>query len=62
MGFLALGVLFNPVVPIPVTRRLFPGLELFSVGAFLISLAALSPKPLLAIPSITGRRPGSELL
>jgi len=62
MGFLALGVLFNPVVPVPVTRRLFLGLEWFSIGAFLISLAALRPKPLLAIPSITGRRPGIESL
>lgn len=62
MGFLALAVLFNPAVPVPLTHRLFLGLEWFSIGAFLVSLAALRTRPLLSIPSITGRTPGSESL
>jgi hypothetical protein len=59
MAFLALGVLFNPAVPVPLNHRLYLGLEWFSIGAFLISLAALRARPMLSIPSITGRTPGS---
>jgi hypothetical protein len=62
VGFLGLSVLFNPVVPVPLTHRLFLGLEWFSIGAFLVSLATLRTMPLLSIPSITGRTPGSESL
>jgi hypothetical protein len=59
VGFLALAVLFNPAAPVPLTHRLFLGLEWFSIGAFLVSLAALRTRPLLSIPSITDRTPGS---
>lgn len=62
LGFLALAVLFNPAVPVPLSHRLFLGLEWFSILAFLVSLAALKARPLLSIPSITGRTPGSESL
>jgi len=62
VGFIALAVLFNPAVPVPLTHRLFLGLEWFSIGAFLVSLAALRTRPLLSIPSITGRTPGSQSL
>ena len=62
MAFLALALLFNPAVPVPLTHRIFLGLEWFSIGAFLISLAALRTMPLLSIPSVTGRTPGSESL
>jgi uncharacterized membrane protein YccC len=62
MGFIALAVLFNPVAPFPLSHRLFLGLEWFSIGAFLVSLAALKARPLLSIPSITGRTPGNESL
>jgi hypothetical protein len=61
-GFIALAALFNPAVPVPLTHRLFLGLEWFSVGAFLVSLAALRARPLLSILTMTGRTPGSEAL
>ncbi len=38
------------------------GLEWLSIGAFLVSLAALRTGPRLSVPSITGRTPGSESL
>jgi hypothetical protein len=62
IGFLALAVLFNPAAPVPLTHRLLLGMEWFSIGAFLVSLAALKTRPLLSIPAIAGRRPGSESL
>ena len=41
LGFIALALLFNPAVPVPLTHRLFLGLEWFSVGAFLVSLGGI---------------------
>jgi hypothetical protein len=62
-GFLAMALLFNPAVPI---FRLAGGvgiaLVILSVTLFAISLAALRPGPLLSIPSITDRTPGSRSL
>ena len=62
-GFAVIGLLFNPVVPI------FPfGFEwgrlmvLLTVVPFAVSLAALKTRPLLSIPSITDRNPGSQSL
>jgi hypothetical protein len=62
MGFLVISVLFNPALPIPFTHRIFLGVEWFSIGAFLVSLAALRNAPKLSIPSITNRTPGSQSL
>jgi hypothetical protein len=62
IGFLVMSLLFNPAVPIPLSHRFYLGLEWFSIGAFLVSLAALKNMPLLSMPSITGRTPGSESL
>lgn len=62
MGFLVLAVFFNPAVPVPLSHRYFLGLEWFSIGAFLVSLAALKTSPQLSVPSITGRTPGSVSL
>lgn len=62
VGFLVLAVLFNPAVPVPWTHRLFLSLEWFSIGAFLNLLAAIKTRPMLSIPSITGRTPGSVSL
>jgi hypothetical protein len=62
LGFIALALLFNPAVPVPFTHRLFLSLEWFSVGAFLVSLPALRSRPMLSMPSITGRTPGSVSL
>jgi hypothetical protein len=62
VSFIALAVLFNPALPVPPTHRLFLGLEWFSIGAFLVSLAALKTRPQLSIPAISGLMPGSESL
>jgi hypothetical protein len=62
-AFVVVAFLFNPAI------RLFPlggGFGLTSIvlaaGMFAISLAALKSRPLLSIPSITDRNPGSESL
>jgi hypothetical protein len=62
-GFLAIALLFNPAVPV---FRLAGGFSLslvvLSIAPFAISLVALRPCPLLSIPSITDRNPGSQPL
>ena len=62
IGFAAIAVLFNPAVPIALSHKAFLLLDLLCIGAFLVSLAALQWGPVLSIPSITGRTPGSESL
>jgi hypothetical protein len=62
IGFLAMSILFNPAMPIPMPHRISLGLEWISIVAFLVSLSGLRTRPLLSIPSITGRTPGSESL
>jgi len=63
VGFLAIALLFNPAIRV---FRLAGGfglsLVLLSVAPFVISLIALRPSPLMSIPSITDRNPGSESL
>ena len=63
LGFAAMAQLFNPIMP---TFRLFGELNLLlvlaSIAPFALSLAALKAQPLLSIPSITDRVPGSESL
>ena len=62
-GVIFLAIAFNPVI---VFVRLAEGVGVFAVllstGAFMLSLAALKPRPLLSMASITGRNPGSESL
>jgi hypothetical protein len=61
--FVGIAVLFNPVVPLP---RSAGAANLLMISAcllsFAVSLAALRTRPLLSIPSITDRTPGSESL
>ena len=63
VGFFTIALLFNPVAPV---FRLAGGVGLslvvLSVIFFEISLAALKQRPLLSIPSITDRNPGSQSL
>ena len=61
-GFLAIAVLFNPVVPVALSRKILLGLDWVCLAAFLLSLAALKRQPTLSMPSITNRTPGSESL
>jgi Family of unknown function (DUF6804) len=61
-GFLLIAGLFNPVVPVAFSTRLFLLLDLSCLAAFLVSLAALETRPVLSILSITGRRSRIESL
>jgi len=61
-GFLAIAVLFNPVVPLPLSGNAFLLLEWVCLATFLVSLAALRMQPTLSVPSITSRAPRSESL
>jgi|SRR6266542_5609397 len=62
-GFLGIALLFNPAIPV---FRLAGGFSLslvvLAIAPFAISLFALRPQPLLSIPSITDRNPGSQSL
>jgi len=62
-GFTAIALLFNPLVPIlPFDGEWGRWLVLVSIVPFAVSLAALRTQPLLSIPSIIDRNPGSESL
>lgn len=62
-GFVVLAFLFNPLLPVlrpaPQWNLL---LALVCIVPFAISLSAVKVQPLLSIPSITGRNPGSRAL
>ena len=62
VGFLAIAVLFNPVLPLPISGNAFLLLEWVCLAAFLVSLAVLRIQPTLSVPSITSRAPRSESL
>lgn len=62
-GFVAVALLFNPVVTFPGP----PGawhlvIVVACLAAFAVSLVALKTQPLRSMPSITDRNPGSESL
>lgn len=62
-AFVAIALLFNPVAPVPrPTGDLFLLMIFVCLAPFAISLAALRTQPLLSMPSITDRTPGSEAL
>jgi uncharacterized membrane protein YccC len=61
-GFLVITVLFNPVVPVELPGRFYLLLDLSCLLAFLASVVAIRTRPVLSIPSIVGRRTGSESL
>ena len=54
-GFVAIAVLFNPMVPFVLARKTFFFLELACLGAFLLSLAILAEKPLAPVAGIINR-------
>ena len=61
--FLAIALLFNPAIPVfPPANRLGLLIIVLAAGAFAVSLTKLKSQPLLSIPSITDRNPGSESL
>jgi uncharacterized protein DUF6804 len=61
-GFLAIAVVFNPAVPVALSRSTFFWIDLVCIATFVVSLAVLKRRPILSIPSITNRTPGSESL
>ena len=63
MCFLSIALLFNPAIPVfPLANRLGLLTIVLAAAAFAVSLTKLKPQPLLSIPSITDRNPGSESL
>ena len=59
-GFLAIALLFNPAMPMfPLAGGIGLTLVILSIALFAVSLTILRPRPLMSIPSITGRNPGS---
>ena len=63
IGFLAIALVFNPAVPaFPLANGLGLVAIVLTAAAFAVSLSALKSQPLLSIPSITDRNPGSESL
>jgi len=62
-GFLALALLFNPLVPVfRLAGAVSLSLVVLAIAPFGISLVALKPHPLMSVPSITGRNPESQSL
>ena len=62
-GFGAVALLFNPAVPVfGLSGVLSFVLVVLSIAPFAISLVAWKTQPLLSMPSITDRNPGSESL
>ena len=62
VAFGGIAILFNPLVPVVPSHTVFVWLDLVCVLMFLSSLAVLHTRPILSIPSITDRTPGSESL
>ena len=61
-GFASIAVTFNPAIPVTLSRKVFVWVDMVCIVAFLLSVAALKRRPVLSIPSITDRTPGSESL
>jgi hypothetical protein len=62
VAFIALAVLFNPITPLTLSHQMYLGLDCASIALFLASLLFLGWQPILSMPSITDRTPGSESL
>jgi len=61
-AFVAIAVLFNPVVPVLLSRKTLLWLDWVCLMTFLVSLAALRWQPALTIPSITSQLRRSKSL
>ena len=61
-GFVLIAVLFNPVVPVVLSRNIFFVLDLTCLLAFLISLEALKNQRRIPIPSSSNRTSKSEFV
>ena len=54
-GFSAIALLYNPIVPVTLSRNLFLWLNLLSLATFAVSLTVLKTKPMLSRLSLTSR-------
>jgi hypothetical protein len=61
-GFLIIAVLFNPIVPMVLSRKTLLWLDWVCLMTFMISLLAFRRQPILSMPSITNRVAGSKSL
>jgi hypothetical protein len=62
-GFFAIALTFNPLLPVfrPAGTTAL-SIVVFSIIPFVMALVELRPLPLMSIPSITDRNPGSRSL
>jgi len=61
--FLTIALLFNPAIPVfPLANTVGLVAIVLAAAAFAVSLNKLKSVPLLSMPSITDRNPGSESL
>lgn len=51
-GFVAIAVLFNPIVPLALARKTFLWLDLVCFAAFLVSLGVLTARPIATVTGI----------
>jgi hypothetical protein len=62
-GFVAMALVFNPLLPVfRSTGNIGFSIVVFSIVPFVVSLVELRPRPLMSMPSITDRTPGSRSL
>lgn len=62
-GFFAVAVLYNPLLPLgALSGNVALGVVVATIVPFAISIYKLPTVPLLSMPSITGRNPGSRSL
>ncbi len=61
-GFVLVALLFNPFVPVTLSRRTVLWLDWVCILMVLVSFAVFEMQPTLSMPSITNRTPGSESL
>lgn len=61
-AFLAIAVLFNPVLPVVLSWKITLGLGWVSLATFLVSLAVMKKRPILSVASIADRTSRSKSL
>jgi hypothetical protein len=62
-GFLTIALVFNPIVPLfRPAGDIGLSIVVFAMVPFVMSLVALRARPIMSIPSITDRNPGSRSL
>jgi hypothetical protein len=60
--FMLVAALFNPILPVGLSRTMFVGVGTVSLALFLFSILTFRQQPRLSVASITDRTPGSESL